>query len=278
VNGAASAEQARPISSARSQAEQDLLARFGEAFESGTRQAQAIADPATRAMGAARIALEHAILQTAQEKETPAPVVASMLERASPQQVAHFIREGKRSIQRNYGVEPEAMVAALSAGVVKVDLPRGFAQTEALRQLVEQGRSLVDQSIVGTYQMRGQFTDTGNSDYLSSSASPAVTAAQTKLRNHMIFVESAIDHAVRGGRLDATQGQMLKERVEHQVFTPPQDTKFSPGFRQFYDSAGRTLRSDVMREARSVVNNTTVAQIAERLQEARQRGHHGLER
>src|ERR1019366_4151327 len=71
VNGGASAEQARPISRARSQAEQDLLARFGEAFESGTRQAQAIADPATRAMGAARIALEHAILQTAQEKETP---------------------------------------------------------------------------------------------------------------------------------------------------------------------------------------------------------------
>ena len=67
------AEPTQHLSSARTAAEQSLLARFGEAFENGTRQAQAIADPATRELGAARIALEHAILQTAQEKETAAP-------------------------------------------------------------------------------------------------------------------------------------------------------------------------------------------------------------
>lgn len=272
MSGELTAERSPRVESARAAAEQDLLARFGEAFESGTRQAQGIADPATRELGAARIALEHAILQTAQERDTLAPAVAEMLEKASPQQVAHFIREGKKSIQRSYGVDAEAMVAALSASVVKVDLPRGFAETESLRQLVERGRSLVDQSIVGGYQERGQFANTGRSDYLSAATTPGVTNAQEKLRNHMIFVESAINHAVRGGRLDASQAQMLKERVEHQVFTPPGDTKLSPGFKQYYDSAGRSLRAQVMTEARGVVANKTVSEIAERLHEARERG------
>ena len=97
------AEPAQRLSNARTAAEQSLLARFGEAFENGARQAQAIADPATRQLGAARIALEHAILQTAQEKQMPAPEVAAMLGKASPQQIAHFIREGKKSIERSYG-------------------------------------------------------------------------------------------------------------------------------------------------------------------------------
>lgn len=272
------AEPAQRLSNARTAAEQSLLARFGEAFESGARQAQAIADPATRRLGAARIALEHAILQTAQEKQTPAPEVAAMLGKASPQQIAHFIREGKKSIERSYGVDAEAMVAALSASVVKVDLPKGFAQTEALRQLVETGRSLVDQSLVGAFQERGQFANTGRSDYLSSVVTPGITVAQDKLRNHMIFVESAIDHAVRGGQMSSGQAQMLKERVEHQVFTPPDGTKLSPGFKQYFDSAGRSLRSQVMKEARHVVANKTVTEIAQRLHEARERPAHDRSR
>ena len=272
MNGGLTAERSTRIDSARNAAEQDLLAKFGEAFESGAKQAQSIADPATRQLGAARIALEHAILQTSQEKDTPAPQVAAMLEKSSPQQVAHFIREGKKSIQRSYGVDAEAMVAALSASVVKVDLPRGFAETESLRQLVEQGRSLVDQSLVGSFQDRGRFADTGQSDYLAATATPASTGVHDKLRNHMIFVESAINHAVRGGQMNPAQAQMLKERVEHQVFTPPADTKLSASFRQYYDSAGRSLRFEVMKEARGVVANKTVSEIAERLHEARERG------
>ena len=264
-------EQAMSVSSARSSVEQKLLARFGEAFEKGETSAKAISDPATRALGAARIALEHAILLTSIEKDTPSPAVATMLESASPHQVAHFIREGKKSIQRSYGVDAEAMVAALSASVVKVDLPRGFAQTEELRQLVEQGRSLVDQAIATQYQSRGTFAETHRSDVLTSIAEPATAAITSKLQNHMIFIESAINHAVRGGRLTEPQAQMLKERVEHQVFTPPADTKFSPAFKKFYDSAGRGMRSDVMRETHKVVDNKTVADIAQRLHDARER-------
>ncbi|TQB52667.1 hypothetical protein FKZ13_15865, partial [Enterococcus faecalis] len=148
---------ATPIQVTREKLEQGLLAKFGEAFEKAAEQARAITDPALRALGAARIALEHAVLQTALEKDMPTKSVAAMLDKASPQQVAHFIREGRKSVQKTYGVDADAMVAALSAQVAKVDLPRGMVQTQAMQQLVEQGRSLVQQSVMEAYQTRGQF-------------------------------------------------------------------------------------------------------------------------
>lgn len=263
---------ATPIQVTREKLEQGLLAKFGEAFEKAAEQARAITDPARRALGAARIALEHAVLQTALEKDMPTKSVAAMLDKASPQQVAHFIREGRKSVQRTYGVDADAMVAALSAQVANVDLPRGMAQTQTMQQLVEQGRSLVQQSVMEAYQTRGQFTmHSPRSDYLSMQQSTAAVSARDQLKNHMVFVESAIDYAVRSGKMDAQQAGMLKERVEHQVFHTPADTKLSEQFKTFYDRTGQSLRREVMTDARKVTNDKTVAEIAERLHEARER-------
>lgn len=263
---------ATPIQVTREKLEQGLLAKFGEAFEKAAEQARAITDPARRALGAARIALEHAVLQTALEKDMPTKSVAAMLDKASPQQVAHFIREGRKSVQRTYGVDADAMVAALSAQVANVDLPRGMAQTQTMQQLVEQGRSLVQQSVMEAYQTRGQFTmHSPRSDYLSVQQSTAAVTARDQLKNHMVFVESAIDYAVRSGKMDAQQAGMLKERVEHQVFHTPADTKLSEQFKTFYDRTGQSLRREVMTDARKVTNDKTVAEIAERLHEARER-------
>ncbi|PLX76741.1 MAG: hypothetical protein C0607_03505 [Azoarcus sp.] len=264
---------ATPIQATREKIEQGLLAKFGEAFEKAAEQAKAITDPALRALGAARIALEHAVLQTAIEKDMPTKSVAAMLEKASPQQVAHFIREGKKSIQRNYGVQADAMVAALSAQVANVDLPRGMAQTETMRQLVEQGRGLVHQTVMEMYQVRGQFTHTTGprSEILSLHTPAGAVTARDQLQNHMVFIESAIDYAVRSGGMDAQQGQMLKERVEHQVFNTPAETNLSEQFKGFYDRTGQSLRREVMTDARKVTTDKTVAEIAERLHEARDR-------
>lgn len=263
---------ATPIQVTREKLEQGLLAKFGEAFEKAAEQARAITDPARRALGAARIALEHAVLQTALEKDMPTKSVAAMLDKASPQQVAHFIREGRKSVQRTYGVDADAMVAALSAQVANVDLPRGMAQTQTMQQLVEQGRSLVQQSVMEAYQTRGQFTmHSPRSDYLSVQQSTTAVTARDQLKNHMVFVESAIDYAVRSGKMDAQQAGMLKERVEHQVFHTPADTKLSEQFKTFYDRTGQSLRREVMTDARKVTNDKTVAEIAERLHEARER-------
>lgn len=263
---------ATQIQVTREKLEQGLLAKFGEAFEKAAEQARAITDPARRALGAARIALEHAVLQTALEKDMPTKSVAAMLDKASPQQVAHFIREGRKSVQRTYGVDADAMVAALSAQVANVDLPRGMAQTQTMQQLVEQGRSLVQQSVMEAYQTRGQFTmHSPRSDYLSVQQSTAAVTARDQLKNHMVFVESAIDYAVRSGKMDAQQAGMLKERVEHQVFHTPADTKLSEQFKTFYDRTGQSLRREVMTDARKVTNDKTVAEIAERLHEARER-------
>lgn len=64
---------------------------------------------------------------------------------------------------------------------------------------------------------------------------------------------------------------MLKERVEHQVFHTPADTKLSDQFKSFYDRTGQSLRREVMSDARKITTNKTVAEIAERLHEARER-------
>lgn len=265
-------QPATPIQAARDRIEQGLLAKFGEAFEKGMEQTAALSDPNVRALGAARIALEHAVLQTALEKDMPTKSVATMIEKASPQQVAHFIREGKKSIQQTYGIRPEIMVAALSAQVANVDLPRGMAQTETMRQLIEQGRGLVHQAVNDMYQVRGRYEfNSPRSEVLAVQTPAGAMSAKDRLTNHMVFVESAIDYAVKAGRMDAPQGQMLKERVEHQIFNVPSDTKFSPEFKSFYDKAGQGIRREVMDETRRVTSSKTVAEIAERLADARAR-------
>lgn len=265
-------EHGTSLQATREKLEQGLLAKFGEAYEQAAKQAQAMADPALRALGAARMALEHAVLQTAIEKDMPTKAVAAMLEKASPQQVAHFIRQGKASIERSYGVDGGAMVAALSAHVANVDLPRGLAQTEAVRQLVEQGRVLVHTSLAEAYQARGRFTaEPPRGENVQLQESGRQLSAREQLKNHMVFIESAVDHAVGAGRLKPEQASMLKERIEHQVFHAPADAKLSTQFKSFYDSVAPGLRRDTMDQAKRITTNKTIAEIAQRLHDARDR-------
>lgn len=74
---------------------------------------------------------------------------------------------------------------------------------------------------------------------------------------------------------------MLKERVDHQMFNTPAETKLSEKFKSFYDRTGQSLRREVMTDARKVTNDKTVAEIAERLHQAANRVHRlgaGVER
>lgn len=264
---------AAPIQTQREKIEQGMLAKFGEVFEKAQQQNKAMTDPAQTALGAARLALEHAVLQTAIEKDMPTQSVATMLEKASPQQVAHFIKEGRKSIQRTYGMQADAMVAALSAKVAKVDLPRGLEQTESMRQLVETGKALVNQTVMDMYQVRGKFELAAHhrSEVITPITPEGAKSAKEQLQNHMVFVESAIDYAVKAGRMSAPEAGMLKERIEHQIFNVPAENKLSPQYKEFYAHTGKTMRREVMNDARKVTNDKTVLEIAERLHAARDR-------
>lgn len=260
------------VQSNREKIEQDLLAQIGKQIAKAEQQMAG----GNRDLNAARVALEHATLQTALEKDMPTKSVAQMLEKASPSQVADFIKAGKRSIEKTYNIQPEMMVAALSAQVANVDLPKGFAQTEAMKELIDRGRSLANQAVTEQFGERGRFTagPAGRAgerfDYVDVRTAQGVPTIKDQLKNHMVFVESAVDYAVKAGKMDAQQGQSLKERIEHQVFNIPAEGKMSDQFKSYHQRASQDLRSEVMRDARSVTQNKTVAEIADRLSQARQ--------
>lgn len=267
-------EQSANINDTRERIEQGMLAKFGEAFEKSQAHAQQLENPALREKSAERMALEHAVLQTALEKDMPTRHVTQMLEKASPQQVARLVREGRKSIHKSYGIEADAMVAALSAKVADVDLPRSIGTTEPMKQLIEQGRALVQRSTLDAFQSRGHFQQgRGPRDeqlQLRTEAGRPLTAKE-ELTNHMVFIESAVDSAVKAGRFNEQQGQMLKQRIENGVFNVPREARLSQQFTQFQEATGPRLRQEVMNDARRVTQNRTVAEIAQRLHEARER-------
>lgn len=251
----------------RERLEQGLLAHFGQTVAAARQEAAAVRSPQLQQLGEARIALEHAVLQTALEKDVSTTRVVAMLERTTPDQVAQLVQQGKQSIERTYGLDAGAMVAALSAHVADLDLPRTMVQTETVRQLVDHGRALTQAAMLDGFQNRGRIDHTNPHALVVTDRQ---STAQAELKNHMVFVESAINHAAQKGQLTPDQAHSLKERIEHQVFQVPNDLKVSPQFKQYFQSAGQALRHDTMTEARRVATTKTVSEIAERLDRARQ--------
>jgi hypothetical protein len=260
------------LQAAREKIEQDILEAAGRVAKE--RESQLSGQ--SRSLAASAIALEHATLRAALEKDMPTKSVAQLLEKSSPSQVAEFIKAGKRSIEQQYGMDASLMVAALSAQVANVNLPKGLAQTDSMRDLVERGRNLVSAAVQEQYAERGKFTagsfgrGSERHNNMNLLSADGVLAIKDQLKSHMTFVEAAVNYAVSAKKLEPQEGADLKARLEHQIFNVPKETKVSDQFKGYYEQAARNMRTEVMTDVRKVTQSKTVSEIAERLATARQ--------
>lgn len=253
------------LESARFAASSGILRRFGAALEGAERDVEHRGvDAAHRKQSAARIALEYAVMRTALEKGVATPVVADALQGASVEQQATLIREGRAAMERAYGNSPEVIASALAGKIVEVPLPKGLASNPEFDRLIDSARAIVTTVVQESYSTRGRLDASGpRSDVVDSLAHSRTSAARQELGAKLAFLESAIDAAAERGQLGKEATQMLKDRVEAFVFQPrpPQSLKYTPEFTKFYETEGRQMRGEVMREVRAVTQTDTIREI-----------------
>lgn len=254
----------------RNSAAWDILKKFGETIgRAEENAAKKTSSPAERKLTAARVSLEYAVISTARERGVGTEVVAAALEGASVGQQAMMIKEGRAALGRAYNIEPEVLVSALAGKVVSMDMPQGLGSTPALDKMVDTARNLVIGIVQDEYQNRGRFNAGNgvNDGYVTLKSDSANAPYKTELATRLAFMESTIDAAAAKGVIGKESAQMLKERIESQVFQPrpPQSIKFSQEFRAYFDSRGASMRTEAMKEVRGVTQSSTVQDIAKKL-------------
>lgn len=247
-----------------------ILSKFGAAIERAEQNAAAKTnDPTMRKLTAARMALEYAVLATAREKNMPTQVVATMLKGASITQQAAMIREGVAALGRAYQVEPEVLVNVFAGRLTDIDMPKGLGSTPEIDKMVDTCRNLVTNIVRDEYMHRGRFEPGGMRDdsFLALKSDGVVAPAKSELAARMAFLEAGIDAAAAKGTISKPAADMLKERIEAQVFQPrpPQSLHFSKEFLAFFESRGKGIRIESMTEVRGVTQSLTVQEIVAKL-------------
>ncbi len=246
----------------------DILKRVGEGFDRADRSlSERFTDPNMRKLAAARVSLEYAVIQTAMEKRMPTEVIAQALHNASPQHQAMMIKEGRMAVGRAYGVEPDVLVSALAGKVVDLQMPRGFGSTPEFDKMIDTARNTVTAIVQENYATRGRF-DAGKTNYVALQSDGKTGGVRVELAGRLAFIESSIDSAVTKGGMTQNSADMLKARIEAQVFQPrpPQSITFSKGFKEYFESDGARIRGDVMKDVRSITQSKLVQQIGEKVQ------------
>lgn len=258
------------VETARSGAAWDIMSKFGEVLAKAEKAVAAkLQDPAMRKMAAARVSLEYAVIATARERALGTEVVAGALSGATVAQQAMLIKEGRAALGRAFGTEPDLLVGALAGKMVEVEMPRGMGTNPAMDKMIDAARNLVVGVVRDEYSSRGSFNvGASHRDSSMSLKSEAVTAPlKAELATRLAFIESSVDAAVAKGVMTETNGQMLKERIEAQVFQPrpPQSMEFSKQFMDYFTSRGQAMRAEVMKDVRTVTQSQTVQDIAKKL-------------
>ena len=275
---------------ARAAAQSSILKKFTAAYENAARSASS--DPEVAKRGAARIALEYAVIKTAMEKNVPTQVVAQALEGENPQEQAMLVREGRAAIERTYGRSPDLMAGALAGKVVEVPVPKTLAWNPEFDKLVDAARNSVAKIVQDEYSSRGRLADFGpRSEQIETAAHGKTSALRGELASRLAFIDSAIDAAVERGQMGADRGKaeeaaaMLKDRVEKMVFEPrpPQSLSYTQTFLDYYKSAGQQMRSEVMASVHAVTQSKTIEEIGAKLDQTmkaleRTRPDKGMER
>lgn len=248
-----------------------ILAKIGATIEKAEQNAAAkTSDPAMRKLMGARMALEYAVLATAREKNMATEVVAMALKGATVAQQATMLKDGAAALGRAYRVEPEVLVNVFAGRLNDVEMPKGLGSTPEIDKMVDTCRNLVTSIVKDEYAHRGRFEGggSGKSDsFIALKSEGVVAPAKTELAARLAFMESSIDAAVGKGSISKVNADMLKERIEAQVFQPrpPQSLQFSKEFTAFFEQRGKGLRIEAMKEVRGVTQSQTVQEIAAKL-------------
>ncbi|MDR7380408.1 hypothetical protein J2X19_005115 [Rhodoferax ferrireducens] len=246
-----------------------IIAKFGASIEKAEQNAATkTTDPAMRKLMGARMALEYAVLATAREKNMATEMVATALKGATVVQQAAMLKEGSAALGRAYKVEPEVLANVFAGRLNDVEMPKGLGSTPEIDKMVDTCRSLVTSIIKDEYPSRGRFEAGGRSDsFIALKSEGIVEPAKTELAARLAFVESSIDAAVGKGAINQVNADMLKERIEAQVFQPrpPQSLQYSKEFTSFFEQRGKGIRIDAMKEVRGVTQSLTVQEIATKL-------------
>lgn len=258
------------IESARASAGMDMLKKIGETFGRAQSNLQErMSDPGMRKQAAARVSLEYAVLATARERGVATELVANALPSASVSQQSMLIKEGRAAIGRSFGVEPEVLVSTFAGKMVAMEMPKGMGTTPEYDKMIDAARNLVTAIVKEDYAQRGRFNASANDrdGYVRPSSDGLIVPIKTQLATRMAFMESSIDAGVSKGHMTAANAQMFKERIEAQVFQPrpPQSIEFSAQFRAYFESRGKDIEAECMKDVRGVTQSQTVREIAQKL-------------
>lgn len=268
-----------------------ILAKFGAAIEKAEQNASAkFADPAMRKLAASRMALEYAVLATAREKNVSTEMVATALKSVSISQQAEMLKEGAAALSRSYRMDPQVLANAFAGQMASVEMPRGLGSTPEIDKMIDTCRGLVTSIVKDEYADRGRLVGGGVERPLSARAQvlddalrmgghdradkfiglrseAMVSPVKTELASRMAFMEATIDASVAKGAISVQNAEMLKERIEAQVFQPrpPQSLQFSKEFTTFFEQRGKGIRSEVMKDVRDVTKSGTVQEITAKL-------------
>ncbi len=250
----------------RREAADAILTKFGASIEQAEqRTASRTSDPTLKKLMAARMALEYAVLATAREKKTATEVVATALHGTNVAQQAAMLKHGTEALAQAYRVEPEVLVNVFAGRLSNVDMPTGLGSTSEIDQMVDACRNLVTSIVKDEYANRGLFENgIGKSEsFIAPKSEVIVAPARSELAARLAFMESSIDAAVEHGSIGKANGEMLKERIEAQVFQPrpPQLLQFSKQFTFFFEERGKGIRIEAMKEVRGVTQSLTVQEI-----------------
>jgi len=247
-----------------------ILTKFGASIKKAEQNAAAkTTDPGMKKLMAARMALEYAVLATAREKNVATEMVATALKGATVAQQAALLRDGAAALGRAYRVEPEVLVNVFAGRLTDVDMPKGLGSSPEIDKMVDACRNLVTSIVKDEYAHRGRF-DSGSSkseSFIGLKSDGVVAPARTEVAARLAFMESSIDAAVGKGAISQLNADVLKERIEAQVFQPrpPQSLQFSKEFTRFFEQRGKGIRIEAMKEVRGVTQSLTVKEIAAKL-------------
>jgi hypothetical protein len=247
-----------------------ILTKVGEALGQAELTASAkTADPAMKKLMAARIALEYAVLATARERRVATELAAAALSGATTEQQAAMLKEGAAALGRAYRVEPDVLANVFAGQMASVEMPNGAGSTLEIDKMVDTCRNLMTGIIMDEYARRAGsdgMAEKGDS-FLALKAEGVVAPAKSELAARLAFMESSIDAAAGQGAISWAHADLLKARIETQVFQPrsPQSGQFSKAFTEFFEDRGKGLRIEAMKEVRGVSQSQTDQEIGAKL-------------
>ena len=256
----------------RQAAEDRITANFGQEYDRFYSALSNTSIPEGRkALGAGRLALERAVLKTALENAVPPHALAGKLgDPGREPTTLQMIQKGREDMQRAFGQSPESTVAILAGRTANVDMPKGLGMSEDMRQLVNQGRKLNADIVLEQFGNRGRLTidDERRGNHVGLAQGEKLPVMKEKLVNHMLFVNSVIDHGIKTGKLSPDDGKFLQDNVTKMVFNPGEQNGLSQAFKDFQQSVGPRTRDEIMKEVAERSRAPAVEKAIDKLYEA----------